>query len=54
MQAQVRFTQYQTLISGFSNTQKIDSKLADKHKERYRCKLKIPTRMPTASFTRKT
>ena len=54
MQAQVRNTYYPTLISGFSRTQNTDSTIADMHKERYRCKLKLPTRMDTASFIRKT
>ncbi len=54
MLAQVRISQYQTLISGFSTTQKKNSNAADKHKERLQCKLKIPTRLHTVSFIRKT
>lgn len=54
MQAQVRISNYETLISGFSTTQKIDSNAADKHKERLQCKLKLPTRLHMVSFIKKT
>jgi hypothetical protein len=54
MQAQVRISNTQTLISGFSTIQNIDSNIADKHKERYQCKLKLPTRLTPVSFIRKT
>jgi len=54
MQAQVRISNIQTLISGFSTTLTTDSNIADKHKERYRCKPKLPTQLITVSFIRKT
>ena len=54
MQAQVRISNTPALISGLNTPQNIDSNIADKHKERYQCKLKLPTRLPAVSFIRKT
>lgn len=54
MQAQVSTVNDQTPIAGFRNHLITNSNFADRHKEIYQCKLKLPTPLDMVSFIRKT